>query len=59
MLYVRVLTTDMIILSNPEVISDLVEKRSNIYCDRVSYQQKTCAIVLTPNSQPSAPMLDL
>ena len=40
MLYVRVLTTDMIILSNPEVISDLVEKRSNIYCDRVSYQQK-------------------
>ena len=36
MLYIRVLTTDMIILNNSEVVSDLLEKRSNIYSDRVS-----------------------
>ena len=39
-LYLRVLTTDMIILNNSEVVSDLLEKRSNIYSDRVSTRLK-------------------
>jgi hypothetical protein len=49
----------MIILSNYEVVSDLVEKRSSIYSDRVSSQPEPAQFFLTLNSQPRAPMLDL
>ena len=39
-LYLRVLATEMIILNNSEVVSDLLEKRSNIYSNRVSTRLK-------------------
>lgn len=35
-IYLRLLTTDFVVLNSPEVISDLTEKRSDIYSDRVS-----------------------
>lgn len=35
-LYLRLLATDFVILNTSEVASDLSEKRSNIYVDRVS-----------------------
>ena len=35
-LYLKLLTTDFIVLNSTEAITDLTEKRSNIYCDRVS-----------------------
>ena len=35
-LYLKLLTTDFIVLNSTEAITDLCEKRSNIYCDRVS-----------------------
>jgi hypothetical protein len=34
--HLRLLTTDFIVLNSPEAISDLTEKRSDIYSDRVS-----------------------
>ena len=36
MLYLRLLTTDFVVLNSTEAITDLSEKRSNKYCDRVS-----------------------
>jgi hypothetical protein len=51
--------TDMVILSTPEVVSDLADKRSNIYSDRVSPPAETYTTVLIPNPQPIIPMLDL
>ena len=36
-LYLRVLGDDMVVLSSSEAISDLLEKRSSIYSDRVSH----------------------
>lgn len=35
-LYLRVMGNDMVVLSSHEAISDLLEKRSSIYSDRVS-----------------------
>jgi len=35
-LYLRLLTTDFVVLNSTEAITDLLEKRSNIYSDRVS-----------------------
>ena len=35
-LYVRLLGKDMVVLSSDQAISDLIEKRSAIYSDRVS-----------------------
>ena len=35
-LYLRVMGIDLIVLNSNEVISDLLEKRSSIYSDRVS-----------------------
>ena len=35
-LYLRVMGDDVVALSSNEVISDLLEKRSSIYSDRVS-----------------------
>lgn len=54
----RVLKTDMIILNTPEVVSDLLEKNSNIYCDRVS-SPETCMIMFTLGPQPQTPTVDL
>ena len=34
-LHLKMMTTDFVILSSPQAISDLVEKRSNVYSDRV------------------------
>lgn len=36
-LHLRVITTDFIVLDSAKAISDLVEKRSNVYSDRVRY----------------------
>jgi hypothetical protein len=35
-IYLRLLTTDFVVLNSSKVISDLTEKRSEIYSDRVS-----------------------
>jgi len=35
-LYLKLLTTDFVVLNSTEAITDLLEKRSNIYSDRVS-----------------------
>jgi len=35
-LYLKLLTKDFVVLSSTEGITDLLEKRSNIYSDRVS-----------------------
>jgi len=35
-LYLRLMGEDMVVLNSNEAISDLVEKRSSIYADRVS-----------------------
>jgi len=35
-LYIKLLTKDFVVLSSTEAITDLSEKRSNIYSDRVS-----------------------
>ena len=44
-LYLRVMGDDVVALSSNEVISDLLEKRSSIYSDRVS-----CTAILTIRS---------
>jgi hypothetical protein len=44
-LYLRVLGKDMVALNSNEAISDLIEKRSSIYADRVSD-----AVILTFDS---------
>lgn len=36
MLYLKLLKTDFVVLNSTEAITDLLEKRSNIYSDRVS-----------------------
>ena len=36
-LYLKLLTKDFVVLNSTEAITDLSEKRSNIYCDRVSF----------------------
>ena len=36
-LYLRLFSTDLVVLNSSEDICDLLEKRSNIYSDRVSY----------------------
>ena len=40
-LYLRFLSTDLIVLGTSEVICDLIEKRSNIYSDRVGFLVNT------------------
>ena len=45
----RLLTKDLVILNTSEAISDLSEKRSNKYSDRVSSRAKS-VIALTPGS---------
>jgi hypothetical protein len=37
-LFLRLTTEDLVVLNSSKAISDLVEKRSNIYSDRVSIQ---------------------
>ena len=44
-LYLRLLATDVVVLNTSEVISDLCEKRSNIYCDRVSFRAKPMTVL--------------
>jgi len=39
-LYLKLLTKDFVVLSSTEDITDLLEKRSNIYSDRVSFLVK-------------------
>ena len=34
-LHLKMMTTDFVVLSSAQAISDLVEKRSNVYSDRV------------------------
>ena len=46
-LYLKLLTTDFVVLNSTEAITDLPEKRSNIYCDRVSPLVKTYPLALT------------
>jgi hypothetical protein len=46
-LYLRLLTTDFVVLNSTEAITDLPEKRSNIYCDRVSPLVKIHPLALT------------
>ena len=57
-LYLRLLTTDFVILNTSQAVSDLCEKRSNIYCDRVSLRAKP-VIALTLDRQPLMPMIEL
>ena len=49
-LYLKLLTTDFVVLNSTEAITDLPEKRSNIYCDRVSPLVRTCPLALTDES---------
>ena len=35
-LYIKLMTTDFVVLNSTEAITDLIEKRSSIYSDRVS-----------------------
>ena len=61
-LYLRLLTKDVVVLSSTEAITDLTEKRSSIYSDRVSSLVKlTCKLTLTDamRDQPHVPMLEL
>jgi len=61
-LYLKLLTKDFVVLSSTEAITDLSEKRSNIYSDRVSSLVKlTCKLTLTDamRDQPHVPMLEL
>lgn len=48
-LYLRLLGTDMVVLNSNEAISDLIEKRSSIYADRVSDGILLTFLFLTPH----------
>lgn len=62
-LYLKLASTDLIVLNSTEAITDLSEKRSNIYSDRVSpLSCKTCPLILIDvynGNQPDQPMLEL
>ena len=56
----KLFSTDFIVLTSSEAISDLLEKRSSIYSDRVRHFliPVACSFLLTYN-QPTIPMLEL
>jgi len=59
-LYLRLVTKEFVVLSSTEAITELSDKRSNIYSDRVSSRVK---LTYTPTDatrdQPYIPMLEL
>ena len=63
-LYLKLFTTQFVILNSSEAIVDLTEKRSNIYSDRVSgspsgAHAKALADAYHGDDQPDMPMLEL
>jgi hypothetical protein len=60
LLHLRVITKDYVVLGSAKAISDLMEKRSNMYSDRVS-RLKTFTPIreLTMWFQPTVPMIEL
>jgi hypothetical protein len=62
-MYLKLLTTDFVVLNSTEAITDLPEKRSNIYCDRVSPSVKHTrwlgSLTNLVGGQPDMPMLEL
>ena len=47
-LYLKLLTKDFVVLNSTEAITDLIEKRSNIYCDRVSFHEVHACMLAHP-----------
>jgi len=58
-LHLRVITKDFVVLSSAKAISDLAEKRSNVYSDRVCFKTLIPICELITWFQPTIPMLEL
>ena len=55
-LYLKLLTTDFVVLNSTEAITDLLDKRSNIYSDRVSgppCDAHTSVLTIAHNGRPA------
>lgn len=61
-LYLKMLTKDFVVLNSTEAIMGLSEKRSNIYCDRVSPRVRLTnwlSLMNLVRGQPDMPMIEL